>query len=56
MYENIHVLNICVNKFSRVPHENTLIRKFCQDEITVQVSPIKRILATYTLATETINK
>ena len=24
VYENIHVLNICVNKFSRVPHENIL--------------------------------
>ena len=24
MYENIHVLNICVNKFSRVPHESIL--------------------------------
>ena len=24
MYENIHVLNIHVNKFSRVPHENIL--------------------------------
>ena len=28
MYENIHVLNIRVNKFSRVPHENILTRKF----------------------------
>ena len=25
MYENIHVLNIHVNEFSRVPHENILI-------------------------------
>ena len=24
VYENIHVLNIRVNKFSRVPHENIL--------------------------------
>ena len=29
MHENIHVLNVCVNKFSRVPHENNLTRKFC---------------------------
>ena len=28
MYENIHLLNIHVNKFSRLPHENTLTRKF----------------------------
>ena len=28
VYENIHVLNIRVNKFSRVPHENILIWKF----------------------------
>ena len=28
MYKNIHVLNICVNKFSRVPHKNILTRKF----------------------------
>ena len=28
MYENIHVLNIRVNNFSRVPHENILTRKF----------------------------
>ena len=28
MYENIHVLNIRVNKFSRVPHKNILTRKF----------------------------
>ena len=28
VYENIHVLNIRVNKFSRVPHKNILTRKF----------------------------
>ena len=28
VYENIHVLNIHVNKFSRVPHENILTWKF----------------------------
>ena len=28
MHESIHVLNICVNKFSRVPHKNILTRKF----------------------------
>ena len=28
VYENIHVLNIHVNKFSRVPHKNVLTRKF----------------------------
>ena len=27
VYENIHVLNIRVNKLSRVPHENILTRK-----------------------------
>ena len=45
VYENIHVLNIHVNKFSRVPHENILTRKFCEVEITVHVSLIKRLLA-----------
>ena len=47
VYENIHVLNICVDKFSRVPHENILTQKFCEIEITVHVSPIKQLLATY---------
>ena len=28
VYENIHVLNIRVNKFSRVPHKNILPQKF----------------------------
>ena len=28
VYENIHVLNTHVNKFSRVPHENILTQKF----------------------------
>ena len=28
VYENIHVLKIRVNKFSRVPHENILTQKF----------------------------
>ena len=28
VYENIHVLNIGVNKFSRVPHKNILTQKF----------------------------
>ena len=41
MHENIHVLNICVNKFSRVPHENILTQNFCQVEITVHISSIK---------------
>ena len=27
VYENIHVLNIRANKFSRVPHENILTQK-----------------------------
>ena len=38
MYENIYVLNVRVNKFSWVPHENILTRKFFQlyiIEITV---------------------
>ena len=47
VYENIQVLNIRVNKISRVPHKNTLTWKFCKVEITVHVSPIKRLLATY---------
>ena len=47
VYENIHVLNICV-KFSRVPHENILTQKFCEVEITVHVSQIKQLLAMYT--------
>ena len=46
VYENIHVLNIHVNKFSRVPHKN-FNTKICQVEITVHVSPTKRLLATY---------
>ena len=36
VYENIHVLNVCVNIF-RGSHENILKRKFCQAEITVHV-------------------
>ena len=28
VYENIHVLNIRVNIFSRMPHKNILTRKF----------------------------
>ena len=38
VYEDIHALNIRVNKFSRVPNENILTREFCQAEITVYVS------------------
>ena len=45
VYENIHVLNICVNKLSVVPHQNTLTQKFCQVEITVHVLPVKGLLA-----------
>ena len=40
MYENIHVLNVCGNKFSWVYHENILTWKFFQlhiIEITVHV-------------------
>ena len=43
MHKNIHVLNVHVNKFSWVPHENILTYKFCQlhiIEITVHVLPI----------------
>ena len=47
MYENIYVLNVHVNKFSWVPHENILTRKFCQVEITVHVLLIKQLLTTY---------
>ena len=45
MYENIHELNIRVNKLSRVPHENILTR-ICQVKITVHILPIKQLLAT----------
>ena len=37
MYENIHVLNVHINKLLWVSHENNLARKFCQVEITVHV-------------------
>ena len=43
MYGNIHVLNVCVNKFSWVPHENILTRKVFQLRIienTVHAFPI----------------
>ena len=55
MYEDIHVLNIHVNKFSRVPHKNILTLKICQVEIAVHAWQIKRLLVTYALyfATET---
>ena len=45
MYENIHVLNICVNKFSRVPHENILTQNFVKFKLLCM--PIKRLLAMY---------
>ena len=48
MHENIHVLNVCVNKLLWVSHESILSRKFCQVEVTVHVLLIKRLLATYT--------
>ena len=41
VHDNIHVLNVHVNKFSRVLHENILKRKSCQIEITVHVLLIK---------------
>ena len=47
MYENIHVLNVCVNLW--VPHKNILTQKFCQLEITVHGLLIKQIIAMYTL-------
>ena len=47
MYENIRMLNVHVNKFSWVPQENILTRKFCQVEIAVHVLLIKRLLAMY---------
>ena len=54
VYENIHVLNIRVNKFSRVPHENNYFNtKICQVEITAHVSPIKRLDLPLYFATET---
>ena len=42
VYENIHVLNVCVSKLSLVPPEHEI----CQVEITVHVLPIK-LLAMY---------
>ena len=48
MYENIHVLNVHVNKFLWVHHKNILPRKFCQVEIVVHILVIKQLLATYT--------
>ena len=48
MYESIHVLNIHVNKFLWVPHQNILTQKFWHIEITVHALLIKRILAMYT--------
>ena len=47
VYENIHVLNIHVNKFSRVPHENILTRKF----IKLKLLCTYRRLSDYILAT-----
>ena len=32
--KNSHVLNVCVNKFLWLSHENILTQKFCQVEIT----------------------
>ena len=46
--ENIHLLNVCVNKLSWVSHENILRQKFCQVEITAHVLLIKRLFSTYT--------
>ena len=45
MYENIHVLDIRVNKFSRVPPRKYFNMNICQVEIIVHVLPIKRLLA-----------
>ena len=44
VHENIHVSNVCVNKFLWVSHKNILTRKFCQVEITVHVLLIKQLL------------
>ena len=46
MYENIHVLIICVNKFSKVPHENILTRKFVKLKLLCTYRRL-RDLATY---------
>ena len=32
MYENVHVLNVCVNKFLWALHASILMQKFCQVE------------------------
>ena len=49
MYENIHVLIIRVNKFSRVPHENILTRKFVKLKLLCMYCRlrIKQLLVTY---------
>ena len=44
------MLNIRVNKFSKVPYENFFNMKISQVEITVHVFPIKQQLAMYHLA------
>ena len=47
MYETIHVLNFCANKFSWVPRKIILTQKLCQVEIIVDILLIKQLLATY---------
>ena len=47
MHENIHMLNVCVNKFSCRLH-NIINAIFFQVEITEHVLLIKRLVAMYT--------
>ena len=48
VYENVHVLNVRVNKISLVSQESILANTKVLLEITVHVLLIKRLLATYT--------
>ena len=41
MFENIHMLNVHLNEFPWVPHENILTQKFCEVENTVHALLIK---------------
>ena len=47
MYDNIHVLNVCVNKSLWVPHENILTWKFLQLHIIEFTVHILLIITSY---------
>ena len=55
MYENVHVLNIRVNKISLVSQESILANTKVLLAITVHVLLIKRLLATYTSLQKQLN-